>query len=154
KLIDFGLAKPLNRLDCHSSTTVGALLGTPFYMSPEQLDGTATLTPASDVYSFGCVLYEMLVGDPPHNEESLARLINARFNAPVNVEQGSIPEEIRPFLQCTLQRAVSERYATGQAALKAFIDAARRAEREIRHGRYRAAWVAILESQLLEQYAA
>ena len=68
KVLDFGIAKLASELlddeDSLTLTQVGAMIGTPRYMSPEQCDG-AELTPAADVYSLGCILYEMLTGTVP-----------------------------------------------------------------------------------------
>jgi serine/threonine-protein kinase len=60
KLMDFGLAKALEEIK-HGETIVG---GTPLYMSPEQILGETTDV-RTDIYSFGCTLYEMLLGKPP-----------------------------------------------------------------------------------------
>jgi serine/threonine-protein kinase len=68
KVLDFGIAKlaadSLDDEDHLTLTQVGAMIGTPRYMSPEQCDG-ADLKPAADVYSLGCILYEMLAGTVP-----------------------------------------------------------------------------------------
>ena len=68
KVLDFGIAKlaaeALDDDDSKSLTLVGAMIGTPRYMSPEQCDGVE-LTPAADVYSLGVILYEMLTGVVP-----------------------------------------------------------------------------------------
>ncbi|MDT4953175.1 MAG: eukaryotic-like serine/threonine-protein kinase [Acidobacteriota bacterium] len=73
KVLDFGIAKlaadALDDDDTNTLTQVGAMIGTPRYMSPEQCDG-AKLTPASDVYSLGIILYEMLTGTTPFNGTS------------------------------------------------------------------------------------
>src|SRR6185436_19099119 len=68
KVLDFGIAKlaadSLDEEEANPLTAVGAMIGTPRYMSPEQCDG-AELTPAADVYSLGVILYEMLTGTVP-----------------------------------------------------------------------------------------
>ena len=68
KVLDFGIAKlaaeTLEEDEAHTLTQVGAMIGTPRYMSPEQCDGVE-LTPAADVYSLGVILYEMLTGIVP-----------------------------------------------------------------------------------------
>jgi serine/threonine protein kinase len=74
KVLDFGIAKLAAEAlddedDPQTLTQVGAMIGTPRYMSPEQCDG-AQLTPAADVYSLGIILYEMLTGTTPFNGTS------------------------------------------------------------------------------------
>jgi hypothetical protein len=65
RLIDFGLARPLPGSPV-AQTTAGTtgLIGTPRYMSPEQIQNPATVTPSCDLWAFGCILYELLVGRP------------------------------------------------------------------------------------------
>src|SRR5512135_1713402 len=62
---DFGIALAASKAGGTRMTETGMSLGTPHYMSPEQAMGERDITPAADIYALGCVLYEMLVGDPP-----------------------------------------------------------------------------------------
>ncbi len=62
---DFGIARALDVSGKDSLTSSGVALGAPSYMSPEQAAGTGEVDPRSDIYSLACVLYEMLVGEPP-----------------------------------------------------------------------------------------
>ena len=62
---DFGIAKELTRPEGESATSTGLVVGTALYMSPEQADGKLHPDRRADVYSLGCVAYQMLVGEPP-----------------------------------------------------------------------------------------
>lgn len=77
KLLDFGIAKTISeRSDAAPCTTqVGALMGTPFYMAPEQCRGASDLDHRADIYALGCVLYHLLVGRPPFLGDGLGELI-------------------------------------------------------------------------------
>ena len=62
---DFGIARALHVAESEPITEVGVAIGTPAYMSPEQVTGEEDVDGRTDVYSLGCVLYEMLIGEPP-----------------------------------------------------------------------------------------
>src|ERR671927_811776 len=82
KVVDFGIAKLRDMAsDDGTLTAAGAVVGTPFYMSPEQCKGES-LGPRADVYSLGALLYEMLAGSPPFNAPSLAGIILKHVSEP------------------------------------------------------------------------
>src|SRR5207237_6565949 len=62
---DFGIARALDATDSPRLTSTGIRVGTPLYMSPEQALGDPALDHRSDIYSLGCVVYEMISGAPP-----------------------------------------------------------------------------------------
>ena len=64
-MADFGIARAVSEAGGEKLTQTGMAVGTPHYMSPEQALGSDHVDGRSDVYSLGCVLYEMLVGQPP-----------------------------------------------------------------------------------------
>src|SRR5207244_2913802 len=68
-LADFGIARALSAVNDETLTATGAGIGTPLYMSPEQASGERQLDGRTDVYSLGCVVYEMLAGRPPFTGE-------------------------------------------------------------------------------------
>ena len=79
---DFGVARAVSAASERGHTESGVLTGTPTYMSPEQADGNAPLDGRSDLYSLGCVLYEMLAGHPPFTAGSPIAQITRRLTEP------------------------------------------------------------------------
>ncbi|HEX6535258.1 MAG TPA: protein kinase [Gemmatimonadaceae bacterium] len=124
KVVDFGIAKAM--LSAHGrQTRTGFVLGTPAYMSPEQLTGDP-LDGRSDLYSLGCILYEMLTGESTCGHESGERLINRRLTArpphPRHVDP-RIPRALDDIVARTLARRPDDRIQTA-AELDAELAAA------------------------------
>jgi serine/threonine-protein kinase len=81
RLADIGVMHALNALHRHRPTDNSPALGTPAYMSPEQLEGNASVGSAADVYSLACVLFHALTGRPPHASDNSRRLIATRLGS-------------------------------------------------------------------------
>jgi serine/threonine protein kinase len=99
KILDFGIARRLTTP--RNVTRTGTIVGTPEYMAPEQARGVRELTPAADLFSLGCVLYECLTGEPPFSAEHIAAvLVRILFEEPVPVAQRrtGIPEGLGELL--------------------------------------------------------
>lgn len=122
-LADFGIARGLEGVE-QGLTSAGHTPGTPKYMSPEQAGGDEA-GPASDVYSLGCVLYEMLAGDPPFSGRS-ARAVVARHmvDPPPSIDtvRRGLPGGVADVVETALRKVPGDRYANGSA----FAEALRR----------------------------
>ena len=107
KLLDFGIAKRLQPAADVTETTPGALLGTPAYMSPEQVEGQP-VDARSDVFSFGAVLYELLAGQRPFAGQTPSQVITAilRDDPP---PLGAPPALARVVMRC-LAKQPADRY--------------------------------------------
>jgi serine/threonine protein kinase/Flp pilus assembly protein TadD len=126
---DFGIAKALSS-GTESLTQTGMSLGTPAYMSPEQASGEHEIDGRSDIYSLGCLLYEMLVGEPPFTGPNAQAVIMRRFTEPVPAVRASrreVPEEVERALLRALAREPGERFAAASQFAQALAPAAPRA---------------------------
>ncbi len=97
---DFGIARAITAAGGDRLTQTGLSIGTPAYMSPEQAAGEATVDGRSDIYSLGCVLYEMLAGEPPHTGPNAQAIIAKRLTEPVR----SLRERARASQQLPTRR--------------------------------------------------
>jgi eukaryotic-like serine/threonine-protein kinase len=124
-ITDFGLAVQPDRDGKRRTLQTGsANFGTPAYMSPEQLEGQA-LTPASDVYSLGLVLYQMVTGTQPFDDATPLSMAVRRLNETPASPRALVPELDRKWdkmILCCLERASSRRFATANEVAKAIRD--------------------------------
>ena len=122
KITDFGIA----RITDSSKTKTGTVLGTPSYMSPEQLAGKK-VDGRSDLFSLGVMLYQMLSGSLPFNADSMASLMYKITNeeaVDIRTIRATIPEALAAVVNKALIKDVDQRYQTGiefANALKVFL---------------------------------
>ena len=112
---DFGIGKALSAGEGQSLTQTGMSVGTPAYMSPEQAVGEE-VDGRSDLYSLGCVLYEMLVGEPPFTGPTVQAVIAKRFvqtPADVTALRENIPRPVARAVHKALARTPIDRYESG-----------------------------------------
>lgn len=122
---DFGIAGAIDAAGRGKLTLTGMVLGTPAYISPEQASGERALDGRSDIYSLGCVLYEMLAGEPPFTGTTGQAIIAKRFTDPVPSARRlreAIPPALDRAIGKALARAPADRFTTTHqfaAALRA-----------------------------------
>jgi hypothetical protein len=109
KVGDFGVARLAEGSTDGAAATI---VGTPRYMAPEQARGRST-TPATDVYSVGVVLYEMLAGRPPFTESSAVELALRHVQDPPPALPAGTPGALVAIVRCALAKAPGRRYASG-----------------------------------------
>jgi serine/threonine protein kinase/tetratricopeptide (TPR) repeat protein len=116
---DFGIGKALSGNG--SLTQTGMVVGTPTYMSPEQASGDTDVDGRSDLYSLGCVLYEMLTGEPPFSGATPQAIIAKRFVSPIPKVRVSrdVPEVVDDVVSRALARTPVDRYTTAALFLEA-----------------------------------
>jgi serine/threonine protein kinase len=117
KVVDFGLAKVRDVAAATALTQSGAVLGTLYYMSPEQC-ADEELDPRADVYSLGAMFYEMLTGAPPFRSGNLAGLIAKHLNEPPPPFPDSL--HIPPALAAACYRALGKKREQRQLDAAAF----------------------------------
>ena len=123
KISDFGVA----RLTDNNRTKTGIVLGTPMYMSPEQL-GAEDLTGLSDLFSLGVTLYELLVGEVPFKATNIASLmtkITTEDPAPVSTRRAGIPPSVDAVLSKAMAKRPESRFSCGAEMAIALRNCAR-----------------------------
>jgi len=111
KILDFGLAKAVSERPVAALTQLGAMLGTPDYMPPEQSLDARTADIRADVYSLGCTLYCMLVGRPPFSGRTARELMHAHDVLPAPMPAG-MPPELANLLTRMLAKRPADRPAS------------------------------------------
>jgi len=123
---DFGIALALGVAGGGRLTETGLSLGTPHYMSPEQATGDTGIGPASDIYALGCVLYEMLVGEPPHGGSTpqavLGKIVMHDADA-VSAHRRSVPTNVDAAVGMALEKVPADRFASAADFAAALGDA-------------------------------
>jgi len=127
-IADFGIALALGSAGQERLTQTGFSLGTPAYMSPEQSLGEPNLDGRTDIYSLGCVLYEMLAGEPPYTAPSPQALLAKRLNEPLPHLRTvrDVPEQLDQAIHRALARNPADRYPTAREFARVLGDAAAR----------------------------
>ena len=122
---DFGIALAVGAAGGGRLTETGLSLGTPHYMSPEQATGDQYVGPATDVYALGCVLFEMLVGEPPFTgstPQAILGKIIAGKSVSASEERPSIPAHVDAALRCALEKLPADRFTSAQDFVRALGD--------------------------------
>jgi serine/threonine-protein kinase len=119
---DFGIAVAISAAGGGRMTETGLSLGTPHYMSPEQASADRDLSARSDVYSLGCVLYEMLAGQPPHTGPS-AQSVLVRILTDTPRSLSEVRHTVPPHVAATVAKAVEKLPADRFESAKAFMEA-------------------------------
>ena len=113
---DFGVARAVGS----GESSTGHIVGTPGYMSPEQIDGSRFLDGRSDIYSLGCVLFEMLTGEAPFRGATLTAVIANRLSSPVPSARATrdlVPEAVDSAVRRAMANLPADRFSTvGQFA--------------------------------------
>ncbi len=121
QVLDFGIAK-LQHNDFASSvqTETGRLMGTPYYMSPEQCRGAGDIDHRTDIYSLGCVLYQMLCGRPPFVLKGSGEVLAAHIHLEpkrVSAVEPSVPPELDAMVMRLLEKGPGDRPQTMQEVM-------------------------------------
>ncbi len=123
KLLDFGLAKPLAKMEQGSLTQEGNIAGSPLYMAPEQITGEAP-DARSDIYSMGVVAYFLLTGKRPFEHENSMKVLIAHAHEPprpLSELQSGISDEMESLVLRCLEKSPEDRFPDAQSLRSALL---------------------------------
>jgi eukaryotic-like serine/threonine-protein kinase len=126
RVADFGIAQALEAAGDERLTGTGVTVGTPAYMSPEQGWGTGAVDGRSDIYSLGCVLYELLTGEPPFSGRTPQAVIARRYvesARPVSLLRAGVPRAVEEAVTRALALEPVDRFQTAAEFAQALADA-------------------------------
>src|SRR6266850_2895205 len=121
-LVDFGIARRLDSDKGAGLTQTGLVIGTPHYMSPEQALGDPNLGPASDLYSLGAVLFQMVVGEPPFDGDSSQQIVGKHIADPppsASDVNAQVPREISDVILRCMEKQPSDRFQSAAEVIAA-----------------------------------
>ncbi len=119
---DFGIARAITAAGGEQLTETGLAIGTPAYMSPEQAAGGAEIDGRSDLYSLGCVVYEMLAGEPPYTGPTPQAVFAKRLSEPVphvSTLRETVPKPVEQTITRALAKAPADRFPTAAQFVEA-----------------------------------
>ena len=122
---DFGIALAISAAGGGRMTETGLSLGTPHYMSPEQASADRDLSARSDIYSLGCVLYEMIAGQPPHtgpSAQSILVRILTESPKPLTDLRHTLPPHISAVVAKAIEKLPADRFDSATAFIDALDD--------------------------------
>jgi tetratricopeptide (TPR) repeat protein len=123
---DFGIARAVTVAGGEKLTATGVAVGTPHYMSPEQATGRGAIDGRSDIYALGCVLYEMLGGEPPFTGPSAQAILARHAVDPVpnlRTLRATVPVDLVQAIERALHKSPADRFETAGACAAALESA-------------------------------
>jgi eukaryotic-like serine/threonine-protein kinase len=138
KLLDFGISRAKGQDPSFRLTTTGLILGTPYYMSPEQARGDSEVTIGADLYSFGVMLYEMLIGVVPIRAENynqlMYRVMTGEYTWPRQLRR-DLPEALEQIIVRAMALAPTDRPSSAHELEAALMPFCRQVFRDAATGR-------------------
>ena len=109
KVLDFGLAKLSEREEAADVTGRGSIVGTPYYMSPEQIRGEDAVGPAADIYSFGALMYRILTGHHAFTAKSPVGVLTKHLTEPPQAPSTHVPDRIDGAIDDIVLRCLAKK---------------------------------------------